>query len=289
MKRKLIIAAVIAAVMALGVVTVFALDYDVPEDAISVTARFSFVGSDNYEGDEISMIIEGGEMIIHITDDTLIYFEDFVPLGDEEDDGMTQMVREVLFGRTLAEVLDGRNMRVIYQESEHIEPISIMILFETPVTGPEPIDLGDFEDLTVEDVPSVAVEWEDVAPDPPESSQFNISGEIVVNNVLLEQSAIMFLNEGVVVIMVPLRAVTDALGYDITWNHSLRSVQIGAAIHIRIGSTEAEIGRMSPIELSAAPIIEDGATFVPLDFFSSVLGREAYVSAGQVIIEQESD
>jgi len=265
-KRKLIIAAMTAAVMALGAVTVFALDYDVPEDAISVTTRF-FLTEPDEPGDEFSMANEDEDMIIHITDSTLIYFEDLVPLGDEEEDGVTQMVREVLFGRTLAEVLDGRNMRVIYQESERIEPISVMILFETPVTGPEPIDFVAFE---------------------PE--EININGEIVVNGALLEQSATMLPNEeGVDVVMIPLRAVTDALGYDITWNRTLRSVQIGVAIHIRIGSTEAERGRMMPIELSVAPIIIDGATFVPLDFFSNVLGQAVYVSEGQVVIEQEND
>ena len=56
------------------------------------------------------------------------------------------MVRDVLFGRTLAEVLDGRNMVVTYDITTRsippqTSPISIMILFEDIVTLPEVIEM----------------------------------------------------------------------------------------------------------------------------------------------------
>jgi len=145
MRKKLIIALVAATVMALGTVGVLALDYFVSEDASNVTSRFFVLESDE-SGNEFSMVSEDGELVINITDNTLIYFEDFVPLSDDCD-GMTQMVREVLFGRTLAEVLEGRNLQVIFEESEHIEPTSIMILFETITTLPEVIYYENFTPL----------------------------------------------------------------------------------------------------------------------------------------------
>ena len=134
MKRKIILAMLTAAIMALGTIGVLALDYPVPEDALSLTTRFYILESDEL-GAEFSMISEDGDLVINITDNTLIYFEDFIPL-DDDNGGMTQMVREVLFGSTLAEVLDGRNMRVLYEESEHIEPLSVMVLFEAITTLP---------------------------------------------------------------------------------------------------------------------------------------------------------
>jgi len=276
MKRKSIIAILIVAVMALSIVTVFALDYSVPEDAVSVTARF-FVTDDD-PGDEFTMASEGGELEIYITENTLIYFEDFVPLSDECD-GMTQMVREVLFGRTLAEVLDGRNLRILYVEGEQ-EPISIKVLFETFVTLPETINPDDLDGgyIGIMTLPG-EIDWED--------ESITLNGEIVVNNELLEDATLPFENDGIV--MVPLRAVAEALGYDVSWNGYLRSVQLGVAIHVWIGDTEVHFGRMAPIEISTAPILLNNLTFVPLDFFQDVLGQNAYVFEGQVVIETYSD
>jgi len=295
MKRKAIIAMLMAAILIIGAVSVFALDYDVPEDATTVTSRFTVVEPEDAD-DEFAMVSEDGELVIYISEDTLIYFEDFVPLSDECEE-MTQMVREVLFGRTLAEVLDGRNLRVIFEEAEQIEPISIMVLFEIAVApGPEPIDLG--------------IEWENgydlddngyigIMPLPEEIdwSEFDdfdpivLNGEVVVNNEILENAPLPFLleTENGNVVMVPLRAVATALEYNVSWNGYLRSVQLGVAIHLWIGSTEVHFGRMAPLEISAAPVIVDSLTFVPLDFFRIVLGQTAYVFEGQVVIETYSD
>jgi len=147
MKRKIIIAALIVVVIAVGIVGAFALSNDLPEDVNSVTGRFSVenlelwqeVQSDEAEK-ELVLISEDGEFAIHVTDDTAIYFADYVPLSDECD-GQTRDVREVLFGRTLAEVLDGRNMVVEFLDGESAQAISIEILFETAVTLPATVDV----------------------------------------------------------------------------------------------------------------------------------------------------
>jgi len=133
-KRKTIIAVLVAVILALGAITAFALSPDVSEDSISVTARFFEVES-NEDGSEFTMVSEDGEYRIYVTDDTEIYFEDYVPLSDECD-GMTKMVRKVLFGRTLVEVLEGRNMVVTLAGENQTEAISIRILFETAVHLP---------------------------------------------------------------------------------------------------------------------------------------------------------
>jgi len=268
-----------AAVMALSIVTVFALDYFVPEDAVSVTTRF-FVTDPDAQDDEFSMVSEDGELVINITDNTQIYFEDYVPLSDDCD-GLTQMVREVLFGRTLAEVLDGRNLRVIFEESDQIEPISIKVLFETAVTLPEVI--GD-EGLNGDYIGIMTLPGE---IDGDDFDSIILNGELVVNNEILEDAPLPFEKDGIV--MIPLRVVAEALGYDVSWNGDLRSVQLGVAIHLWIGDTEVHFGRMVPIEISTAPIISNNLTYVPLDFFREVLGQTVYVFEGQVVIETYSD
>ncbi|MCL2587848.1 MAG: copper amine oxidase N-terminal domain-containing protein [Oscillospiraceae bacterium] len=281
MKRKAIVALLMAVVMVIGAVGVFALDDAVPGNAVTVTARFSLVAPDDSNA-EFAMVSEGGELVIHVTNDTRIYFEDFVPLSDDCD-GVTQMVRDVLFGRTLAEVLDGRNLRVTFEQNGQVAPISIVVLFETAVTLPQEVDLendGYMDFVTLPDYIS-----------PEDLERMELNGELVVNNEILEDAALPFLQEteNGDVVMVPLRAIAEALGYEVTWNAYLSSVQLGAAIHVWIGDTEAHRGRMAPIELSVAPIIVNDRTFVPMDFFSAVLGQTVYVLEGQVVIETYSD
>ena len=315
MKRKTFIAVLTVAIMALSSMSAFALDYAIPDDAITITARFYIAELDAPEdaGEEFAMVSEDGELVIHVTEDTLVYFEDFVPMGDDEEDGMTQMAREVLFGRTLAEVLEGRNLGVIYVEGEENKAVSIMILFETAVhPGPEPIDV-DLEDdyadietlpgeLVTEDgifgivtLPGEIVTYEPIPfPEVTQAEDLDpimLNGEIVVNGEMLDGAKLPFVQETEDgdVVMVPLRVVAEALGYDVSWNSTLRSVQLGVAIQLWIGRTEAHFGRMAPIELSVAPVIVDNLTFVPLDFFRNVLGQYAYVFEGQVVIETESD
>jgi len=291
MKKKAIIAIMMAAIMALSAVTVWALSYDVPEDATTVTARFYLV--DPYgPGDEFAMVSEDGELTIHVTEETIVYFEDYVPLGDD-DEGLTRMAREVLFGRSLAEVLAGRNLRVIFVEGDYIEPISIMILFEGIVA------LGDDGDFDMENgymgiVPlpeDIVLEDEEINWDGFEYDQLELGGEVVVNGVILENAPLPFLasTESGYVVMVPLRAIAEALDYQVTWNQHLRSVQLGAAVHLWIGGYEAHVGRMAPIELSTPPVLVNNLTFVPLDFIRNVLNQTVYVFEGQVVVETYSD
>jgi len=289
MKKKTIIAALVAVVMALGVFSVFALDYEVPENAQTVTTHFFAADPDSLE-DEFAMISEDGELIIHITNDVLIYFEDYVPLSDECDE-MTQMVREVLFGRALIEVLHGRNMRVTFEEADYIVPVSIVILFEGFVTGPLQLEPGDLEGFEFEG----ELELEEFEFDAQEMRRtiaaLTLLGEIVVNDEMLVNPPAPFIHttDEAAAIMVPLRVVAEALGYDVGWNGELMSVQLGVAIHLWIDSTEVHLGRMAPIEMPMAVMLVDSVTFVPLEFFRDVLGVYAYVFEGQVVVEVETD
>ena len=292
MRKKAIVAIMMAAIMALSAITVLALNYDVPEDTTSVTARFFLVDPDE-PGDEFAMETEDGALVIHITEDTPVYFEDYVPLSDECEE-MTKNAREVLFGRTLAEVLDGRNLRVIFEENDHVEPISVTILFEGIVTLPEYVNGEDLEtDADLEDYTDLENGYIGIVPLPEEIDwdgfeydPLVLIGEVVVNGTILENVPEPFLQGDVV--MVPLRAIAEALGYDVSWNGILRSVQLGVAIHLWIGGYEVHIGRMVPIELNTAPVIVNNLTFVPLEFFR-VLGQTAYVFEGQVVVETYSD
>jgi len=172
MRKKLIVVATLVAILTLGSVLVFANNTN-PENADNTpdyasastkTARFNLIEDVDMDapGAEFSMISEDGGLVIHISDNTIVEFEDYVPLGDEEDAGTTKDARQVLFGRTLAEVLDGRNLTVDYAITTRsippqTNPIKVTILFETAVHLPIDIDtvVADvlvFGDMPFEDV-----------------------------------------------------------------------------------------------------------------------------------------
>ena len=296
MTRKMIVALLAALMICLSVIGVFALDFSAPGSTSEVTSRFLLIEWDA-DGNEFVMAGQDGTLIIHITGSTPVNFEYAIPISDECD-GATSEVRELLFGQTLAEVLDGRNLRVVFEQSEQIEPISVTVLFEAVATGPAdlyPEDgymgiVGGPAPLYPEDgyMDFVTLPG-DISGE--EFDLIDLNGEIVVNNEILEDAPLPFwagTGAGTVV-MVPLSAVAEALGYDVSWDGVEQSVRIGVAIQLWVDRTEVHFGRMAPIELSAAPVLMGDEIFVPLDFFREVLGQTAYVFEGQVVIETYSD
>jgi len=168
-RKKRTIAIAIIAVLACAAIWASAIDYELPPGSSVKTSRFGVMDVPPPPGAEFSMISADGELVIHIGADTLVYFEDAVPLSDDPDAGTTQMVREVLFGRTLAEVLDGRNMAVTYaietrSMPPQTSPISVRVLFESIMPLPtEPTPLPDsvspFVDVNADDWFYQPVNW----------------------------------------------------------------------------------------------------------------------------------
>jgi len=162
--------------------------------------------------------------------------------------------------------IEGRRMIVIYGPSTRSYPaltmaIKVIVLYEDAVTGPEPIPEWMLGGSVID-----AAGW-----------------PIIVDGEQIVAPAAFQTEDGIV--MVPVRAVAEALGYDVNWDHEAKSVRLGAAIHLWIGNDEVHFGRMAPIIISTAPQIVDGSTYVPLDFFRTVLGLpNAFAFEGQIEI-----
>ncbi|MBN2221746.1 MAG: copper amine oxidase N-terminal domain-containing protein [Vallitaleaceae bacterium] len=109
---------------------------------------------------------------------------------------------------------------------------------------------------------------------------------IFVNDQLVEAPQYFTLEDGT--LMLPLRALSEALGFDVTWEDVTRSIRLGVGINLKIGSTSYLVGRMAPIELTHAPVIVEGSTFVPVEFFTEVLGlSEANLHDGLIVLQEE--
>lgn len=108
--------------------------------------------------------------------------------------------------------------------------------------------------------------------------------EIVVENQKIEAPAAYLNDEGTV--MVPIRAIAEALGFEVTWVGATRSVTVGKGISLTIGEDNYKYMRTAPIELGTAPTLSAGVTHVPLNFFTEVVRiNNAYVFEGQIVID----
>ncbi|SFL27477.1 NHL repeat-containing protein [Paenibacillus sp. 1_12] len=81
--------------------------------------------------------------------------------------------------------------------------------------------------------------------------------------------------------MVPIRAITEALGYQVTFNDADRSVQLaknGVAIELYIDKTGikriVQNKESAVTETDVAPYIKDDHTYVPIRFFAEEIGLD---------------
>lgn len=87
-------------------------------------------------------------------------------------------------------------------------------------------------------------------------------------------------------LMVPLRAVSEALGYKIEWNQDTYSSDVtqGAVWSgVQIGKDHYAFGKMAPRELGAAPELKNDTTFVPVTFFTDILKHKMQMDETGVI------
>jgi hypothetical protein len=136
-------------------------------------------------------------------------------------------------------------------------PSKIIVLYEDVTTGPMLIDHGTL----LGDNPTYVVNDETIDAPAPHISAANV-------------------------LMVPLRAIAEALGYNVFYDEEATTMRLGNAASVTVGDDNYTMGRMAPIELGAAPELVDGEVYVPLAYFPCVLGMDsAYALDGQIVVE----
>jgi len=233
-----------------------------PESTSVTVDRFNAV-----EGSEGRYLAQGGNLIINLGPDTEVVLADGTAFNFE-------------YGG-----IDGRRLVVIYDVTTRMmppstTPVKIIVLFEDAVTGPLPLDPADLPEY----VPVVTLP----APVPVTDPTIDASGwPIQVNGTTIAAPAAFQTADGI--LMVPLRAVAEALGYSVTWDAGARGIRLGVAINAWIGNTEVNVARMAPQTISAAPALVDGTTFVPLDFFRVIGVNNAFAFEGQIVFDTENE
>ncbi|MCL2775108.1 MAG: copper amine oxidase N-terminal domain-containing protein [Oscillospiraceae bacterium] len=72
------------------------------------------------------------------------------------------------------------------------------------------------------------------------------------------------------VVMVPFRAIAEAMGLKVEWFDDTRTVQVGKSLSFVIGKDQYAYNRMAPVSFGTAPIIRAEKTFVPIDLFTFI-------------------
>lgn len=96
------------------------------------------------------------------------------------------------------------------------------------------------------------------------------------------------------VVMLPLRSVSEGLGYEVGWSDELQKITVGTVpmgVNFVLGENKYNKSRMTPFTLEKAPemvIFGDyGVTYVPASFFTEILWAEVVENEdGTVIVRQ---
>ncbi|KAB2954271.1 copper amine oxidase N-terminal domain-containing protein [Heliorestis acidaminivorans] len=89
-------------------------------------------------------------------------------------------------------------------------------------------------------------------------------------------------------LMVPLRSITEALGFSLTWDEKEQSIVIGNDIYLQIGKDSYTNVTGVSKQLGTAPVLTDGTTYVPLHFFRDIVPmNNAYFFEGQIVINND--
>jgi len=114
-----------------------------------------------------------------------------------------------------------------------------------------------------------------------------VTGEIRVNGRRIN-SPFPSVNNGVTIL--PVRAITEALGLVVGWSNFERRVNLGENYILWIGEPLlSRDGGESTIEFGPAPVIIEDRTFVPISFFNyGMQGTNATIYNGVVIVNRSS-
>lgn len=177
--------------------------------------------------------------------------------------------------------LDGRDLCVFY---------SITTFSLPPQTPPEKIVVLPERQAEATD-PEASPEPTD-APEPtdfPALEPIEVTEDLVVDGEQIHVPSVVMGGHA----MLPVRAVAEALGLEVTWENETRTVSVGTiqmGVNFSIGIDSYNKSRMMPQQLGQAPVTvlanDTGVTYVPAEFFTEVLESTITIDGDKTIISR---
>ncbi len=198
-------------------------------------------------------------------DENLVSADNMLKLNVSEE---TEIILED--GKVFDGNIENANLVVIYDISTRsipaqTIPIKIIVLFEEKI---------QYQNLTLE-------ELEDLIGD-------IATLDIMVNNTKIDAPT-AYLNKDRIE-MVPLRAIAEAIGFEVEWDGETQGISLGKNISLKIGEDRYDYTKKIPVKLGTAPELVDSTTYVPLRFFKEIVDmNNAYIFEGQIVINNEEE
>lgn len=104
-----------------------------------------------------------------------------------------------------------------------------------------------------------------------EAEEIKVLDKILINEKEVSLDKDLYDKDGVT--MIPLRQISEALGYEVTWNNETRTAELTKGAQwtaVTIGEDNYNFAKML-VKLGSAPEINGGSTFVPFSFLEEVL------------------
>jgi len=100
------------------------------------------------------------------------------------------------------------------------------------------------------------------------SAQIEDKISIIVKDTVIDAPDAYISEAGTV--MVPVRAISETLGYEVSWNNDEKRVHVGSNISFKLGE-QGYLAEGTAISSEEAPVLNNGHTYVPLNFFKDAV------------------
>ncbi len=217
---------------------------------------------------QADVIIISGENAMAKFHDVDTYFEDQNMLVNAANQLALHIGKDVnIVGRddkaVAADALNGKDLLVFYTSSTRSIPAQ--------TTPDKVVVLGENELALASRNAAAGLSGlqEEAAPDYSAFRKLSAAGKEIAG---------VYVENGI--LMVPLRETAEALGMTVEWNGTMRSVLLNDGIYtVKIAENSYIKGKMMPLQLSCAPVIKGGRTYVPVEYFAEVCEMTAVSDA----------
>ena len=132
-----------------------------------------------------------------------------------------------------------------------------------------------FYDITTKSIPAQAPTNKVILLDRASDRKVTNKEIVVINNKQIDlKSKLYETKDGV--IMIPLREISEKLGYEVKWNQKDFSVEVSKGAQwnrVKIGENNYNFAKMA-FELETAPELKDATTYVPVSYLNRVLALD---------------
>ncbi len=229
------------------------------EDESSV----GFTDVDTYLKDEGDMLVNAANTLaINVDKNTKIVDKDNNALNDED---FVNKDLIVFYGESTRSIPAQTTPDKVVVLGENELALSNIEAAKNEETAPEAAADPESTEVPAADItPSETAEPEEgIAVDFTKIKSIKVEDKVIEN---------IYVKEGT--LMLPVRAIAEAMGMSVSWDGEMRAVMLNDGMYsLKIGENSYIAGKMTPAQLECAPEITNDLTYVPFDYFTEIMQK----------------